>query len=134
MAKPTLIYDGKCSVCTRAANWVRENADGAFELLPCQSAERAERFPEMSEETCMEAMQLIFPDGRRFAGEQALPHLLRRMKGWRWLAAIVELPGLRHASPYVYRFFARHRYMFAAIAAHKRPAEGAACGIDKKCD
>ena len=61
-------------------------------------------------------MQLVTQDGRVYSGEQALPPLMDLMTGWRWLARILRLPGIRHASPAAYRWF-------ASTATPSRPAE-----------
>ena len=70
---------------------------GALETLPCQHEDRARRFPEISREQCLAAMQLVTQDGRVYSGEQALPPLMDLMTGWRWLARILRLPGIRPA-------------------------------------
>lgn len=123
MSRATLIYDGECPFCRRAAAWAMKHArHGALETLPCQHEDRARRFPEISREQCLAAMQLVTQDGRVYSGEQALPPLMDLMKGWRWMARILRLPGIRHASPAAYRWFAKHRYALAALAGRRRDA------------
>jgi predicted DCC family thiol-disulfide oxidoreductase YuxK len=134
MDRVTLIYDGECPFCRRAAAWVRNNArENELETLPCQDEKRERRFPEISREQCMRAMQLVMPDGRVFSGEEALPPLMERMKRWRWVARVLRWPGIRHVSPAAYGWFARHRYALAAIVGHNR---GGSCNTetDKPCD
>ncbi len=128
MKQATLIYDGECPFCRRAAAWVLRRArPGAIEALPCQDRERERRFPGITFEKCMAAMHLVTHDGQVFAGEAALPPLMERLRGWRWLAAVLRWPGIRHASPAVYRWFARHRYALAGLAGHPR---GESCTTD----
>ncbi|MCP4640873.1 MAG: DUF393 domain-containing protein [bacterium] len=115
----TLVYDGTCPLCTGAAEWVSRRAfAGTIETLPCQDDRRASRFPNVSEAACSEAMQLALPDGTVYSGEQAFPHLLRLLRGWRWLAWVFRIPGVSLVSPYVYRWLARHRYALSAILGH----------------
>ena len=103
--RATLIYDGECPFCRRAADWAARHArKGAIETLPCQAEDREKRFPDIDREECMRAMQLVMPDGRVYSGEQALPPLMERMKGWRWVARVLRWPGIRHASPAAYRW------------------------------
>src|SRR2546428_8826139 len=55
-----LIYDGECAMCRASALWLMRLAmsGGALEILPCRSAPRRARFPQISDEACMTAMQL----------------------------------------------------------------------------
>src|SRR5436853_5053689 len=102
----TLIYDGECAMCRASALWLMRLAmsGGALEILPCRSAPRRARFPQISDEACMTAMQLVLPDGRVLTGADAVPELLRRIRGLGWLAAPFALPGVR---PLARRFSAR---------------------------
>ena len=119
-APAVLIYDESCPLCTGAARWVRNNAiPGAVETLPCQDPARAERFPEIEEERCMEAVQLVLPDGTRYEAEQVLPPLFRRLRRWRWLAAVFRVPGVALIAPRVYSWVARHRHELSVLAARK---------------
>ncbi len=104
-APAVLIYDGECAMCRASALWVMRLAlaGAALEILPCRSAPRRARFPQISDEACATAMQLVLPDGRVLAGADAAPELLRRIRGLGWLAALFALPG---ASPLARRFYA----------------------------
>jgi len=53
---------------------------GTLEILPCRSAPRRARFPQVTDEQCLTAMQLVLPDGRVLAGADAMPELLRRIR------------------------------------------------------
>ena len=101
----TLIYDGECAMCRASALWVMRLAlsRGALEILPCRSEPRRARFPQVSDTACTEAMQLALPDGRVLAGADAVPALLRRIRGLGWLATLFALPG---AGPVARRFYA----------------------------
>lgn len=106
-----LVYDGHCPICQGGMRWVERHAlPGRFEFLPCQSAERSRRFPWMSETACLEALQLVLPDGRVLAGDRAIPEVLRRLRGWRWVAMMFRLPGMGLVAPRVYGWVARNRY------------------------
>ena len=107
----TLIYDGECAMCRASALWIMRRAldAGTLEILPCRSAPRRQRFPQVTDEQCMTAMQLVLPDGRVLAGADAMPELLRRIPRWRWIAALFALPGLRPLARVVYAWIARNR-------------------------
>ena len=135
----TLIYDGECAMCRASALWIMRRAldAGTLEILPCRSAPRRARFPQVTDEQCMTAMQLVLPDGRVLAGADAMPELLRRVPRWRrvamlfampellrriprwrWIAALFALPGLRPLARVVYAWIARNRMRVS-------------CGIDR---
>ncbi len=133
LASGVLIYDGECPICQRAVRWVKKAmVPGTIELMPCQDPERSTRFPEMPQAQCMEAMQFVTPTGEVLSGTDALPHILRRMRGWRWLAWFLELPLIRHLAPPVYRWVARNRYTLSAIVTRKGSKDGAACDINNR--
>jgi predicted DCC family thiol-disulfide oxidoreductase YuxK len=116
----TLIYDGECAMCRASALWIMRRAldAGTLEILPCRSAPRRARFPQVTDEQCLTAMQLVLPDGRVLAGADAMPELLRRVPRWRWVAALFTLPGARPLGRVVYAWIARNRMRVS-------------CGIDR---
>lgn len=110
-ALAVLIYDGECPMCRASALWLMRLAlsGGALEILPCRSPVRRARFPQVSEDACLAAMQLVLPDGRVLAGADAVPELLRRIPGWGWLATVFALPGVRPLARRAYAWIARNR-------------------------
>lgn len=111
-----LIYDGNCSVCSTAVDWIREKQKkDAFEMLPCQSPEVKKRFPDVKQEICMRSVQLILPDGSIRSGEKAVPEVLKRLKRYGAAAALFRLPGVGIAARVLYRWFSRHRYQIAHL-------------------
>lgn len=109
--KPVLIYDGECPVCIRAVDWIRARSDpDAFEFLSCHADELAKRFPRIEKSACLQAMHLILPDGSVLIGEQAMPEILRRLRGYRRLACLLRLPGADVLTRAFYRWFARRRH------------------------
>ena len=106
-----LIYDADCPMCRASALWLMRLALSGrqLEILPCRSDVRASRFPQVSEDACLTAMQLVLPDGRVVAGADAVPELLRRIRGLAWLATVFALPGVRPIGRRVYAWVARNR-------------------------
>ena len=111
-----LIYDGNCPVCKAAVKWIKENEKkGAFEFLPCRSKARRERFPLVTEELCMDAIQLVLPGGKVLPGEKAMPEILKRLKRYAAASDLFRLPGSDILSGTFYRWFADRRYRIARI-------------------
>ncbi|MGH7416656.1 MAG: thiol-disulfide oxidoreductase DCC family protein [Candidatus Rokuibacteriota bacterium] len=111
MERAVLIYDGDCAMCRGSALWLMRRAKVAdlLEILPCRSRPRRERYPQLSDEACMQAMQLVLADGRILSGADAVPELLRRVRGWRWVASVFGLPPLLPFTRRLYAWIARHR-------------------------
>ena len=110
-APAVLIYDGECAMCRASALWLMRLAlsRGELEILPCRAVSRRTRFPQISDEACMTAMQLVLPGGCTLAGADAVPELLRRIRGLGWLATVFALPGARPIARRVYGWIAKNR-------------------------
>ena len=111
LAPATLIYDADCSMCRASALWLMRRAlsSGALEILPCRSGVSRRRFPQVTEEACLTAMQLVLADGRILSGADAVPELLRRIRGWGWVAGVFSVPLVRPVARRVYGWIARNR-------------------------
>ena len=121
MTAAVVIYDGTCGLCQGSVAWLSRRAvPGRFEFLPCQAAERRARFPWMEERACLEAIQLVLPDGRALSGAAAIPEILRRLRGWRLLAPFFWLPGVGFLARPLYRWVARHRHWISRLPGSPR--------------
>lgn len=111
MERAVLIYDGDCAMCRGSALWLmrRAKVGNLLEILPCRSRPRRERYPQLSDDACMQAMQLVLADGRILSGADAVPELLRRVRGWRWVASAFGLPPLLPFTRRLYAWIARNR-------------------------
>jgi predicted DCC family thiol-disulfide oxidoreductase YuxK len=87
----------------------RARVGGLLEILPCRSGPRRARYPQISDAVCMQAMQLVLPDGRILSGADAVPELLRRVRGWRWVASLFGLPPVLPLTRRVYAWVAKNR-------------------------
>ncbi len=114
--RAVLIYDGNCPICSSTIAWIRENEqENAFEMLPCRSEERTKKYSFVREEACIQAMQLVLPDGKVLVGEQALPEILKRLRRYRAAANLFKLPGSNALARAFYQWFAGRRYDIAKI-------------------
>ncbi len=119
--KAVLIYDGNCPVCGKTVAWIKGNAKkGAFEMIPCQSETVQQRFPSIERAVCMQAMQLVLPDGAVLSGEKALPEILKRLRRYGPAARLFKLPGSEILSRAFYRWFADRRYHIARLLFRKK--------------
>jgi predicted DCC family thiol-disulfide oxidoreductase YuxK len=119
--RAVLIYDGNCPVCEKTVAWISDNAQkGGFEMLPCQAEAMKQRFPSIKRTVCMQAMQLVLPDGAVLSGEKALPEILKRLRRYGPAAALFKLPGSGILSRAFYRWFADNRYHIARLLFPKK--------------
>ena len=113
--KAVLIYDDRCSLCRGCMKWIELHAirEDAFEFIPCQSNERRTRFPDMTDETCLKSFQLALPDNRILAGDKALPEVLNRLKGFKWLSVLFKVPVIRVFLYAIYRWVSNNRFIIS---------------------
>ena len=113
---PILIYDGECSVCRSAMDWIRARmSPGAFEFLSCHDESLSARFPFLDKSACLRAAHLILPDGKVLAGEKAAPEVFLRIPAYRWVASLLRAPGGQLFSHFLYRWFARRRHAISSL-------------------
>ena len=113
--RPTLVYDGSCGLCTDAAGLVRRWDRGRrLDVVPFQDDARVARFG-IPVPAVAAALHLLLPDGRVYAGADAVPPLVRLLPGKRWLGWPWAVPGVARLA----------RRVYAVIAARRRCAAGA---------
>ncbi|MGH7539120.1 MAG: thiol-disulfide oxidoreductase DCC family protein [Gemmatimonadales bacterium] len=107
--RATLIYDGECGMCrfavARVRVWDREHR---IALVPFQDQQAVARFG-IGLPALAAAMHLVLPDGRVYAGADAVPEILKILPGKRWFAWGFAVPGVRPIARYVYRRIAERR-------------------------
>ena len=107
-ARPTLIYDGECGICTRWVRYWERLTRGRVDYRPYQDA--AEDYPSIPRDDFRHAIQFIEADGRQYAGAAATYRVLRYAPGrggWWWCYSHVS--GFAPAAEWAYNFFARRR-------------------------
>ncbi len=113
MDKPILIYDGHCGFCkVWLQYWQRLTGD---RIAYAASQDVAESFPQIPREDFANSVQLVFPDGERFSGAEAVYRTLQ-IAGSPWtLWAYQHVPGFAVVSELGYRTIARHRSFFYEV-------------------
>ncbi|MGA9521901.1 MAG: DUF393 domain-containing protein [Myxococcaceae bacterium] len=108
----TVLYDGECRFCSKAARQLRSLTAGEVMLLSFRDPGVLQRFPGITEEACNKAMHFVRSDGRVFKGAEAAVQALRG----RWFgkaAYVYYVPGIRQVSDAVYAVIARYRFRIA---------------------
>src|SRR3989442_4640894 len=108
---PTLICDGECGFCQRSVDWLRRwDRDHRIALVLFQDEARVAAY-DVPLPALAAAMHLVLPppDGRVFAGADAVPQLLRLLPGKRWLAWGFHIPGVPPLARRLYAWIARRR-------------------------
>jgi len=110
IAEPTLIYDGECGICQQAVALLRRwDREQRLVYVPFQDGARIARFG-IALPALAAAMHLVLPDGRVYAGADAVPELLRLLPGKRWLAPLFWIPGVLPVARRIYAWTARRRH------------------------
>jgi predicted DCC family thiol-disulfide oxidoreductase YuxK len=111
MDLPTLVYDGHCNFCRRQATRLATWSGGHIKLESFHEPGVLERY-HLTREACEDAMQLVLPDGRIFAGAAAAAGAIRLNPLLAWLGWFYAVPGIKQVSDAVYRWVARNRFRF----------------------
>jgi predicted DCC family thiol-disulfide oxidoreductase YuxK len=103
-----VLYDGACGFCKWTLAWLlRLDRDRRLRPLALQREEADPFLAGLEPEVRMASFHLVTPDGRRLSGGEALPALLRLLRGGRLPAALLDrLPTLTDAG---YRWIAANR-------------------------
>jgi len=114
--RPTLVFDGSCGFCRDTVALVaRRDRARRIELVPFQDAERVSRLG-LSGPAVAAALHLVLPDGRVFAGADAVAELFRLLPRLGWAARLFDLPGMRPLARRGYAWVARRRHCLVPAA------------------
>jgi predicted DCC family thiol-disulfide oxidoreductase YuxK len=109
--KATVIYDGSCRFCAGNLPWLyRLDWRGRFDSLPYRSEKVYDRFPSLSREKCERAIHVVFPDGKIYAGADALREIFLQLPLLAIAGAVMAIPPLPWISRNLYRLLAPYRH------------------------
>ena len=110
-------------MCMRWMGRVRSwDSNGVFEYLPLQDPSIPDRFPDLTSDALEREMHVIGPEGRVWAGAEAVERIVALLPLGRWISWIFALPLARPIADRVYRWVAANR---------SRMGCGEHCGIDR---
>ncbi len=114
--KPLVIYDASCQLCRRwIARWHARTGD-RIEYRPLQEPGLLRRLG-VPLSDALRAVQLVTPDGKRYAGADAVLRALGQTPGLRLVTRLARLPLARWVAEWVYRRVARHRGLAGRVDA-----------------
>jgi predicted DCC family thiol-disulfide oxidoreductase YuxK len=125
-----ILYDGQCRFCTEGSRrleaWMRR---ACVERADFHLPSVLDRFPGLAHEKCMQRLHLVAPDGRVFAGVEAIVRALATRPLLGRLALLYFVPGLRQLLDGLYKVIAAHRYRLMGRAVAAGECEGGTCSI-----
>ena len=110
IAKPVIVFDGVCHLCTGFAKFViRHDSDGRFLFLAAQSARGEVLYRRLGLKADDWDSNLLILDGRVYTELDAFVEISRRFGGfWRLTRVLYALP--RPLRDWLYNRIARNRY------------------------
>lgn len=121
-----VIYDGACGFCSASvAMLARMDAGQRFVMLSLHDPRARELLSERSHEDLMREMHLVEPDGRWYAGAEAVRVIARRLPLLWGVAMYLHLPGTLGLWQKLYAAVARRRYRIS----QRLNCNGDACAV-----
>ena len=128
--RPVVLFDGHCTFCTQQAGNLRKFArSDALEMRDFQADGALDAFPGVTYDQCMQAMQLIKPDGRVYSGFEAAVHAVATRRIIGWVAYLYYVPGLKQLFDALYRVIARNRYELIKKQVDEHGCDGGTCSL-----
>ncbi len=103
-----MLYDGTCAFCLRAVKKWQKKTGAVIAYQPYQTS--LPQFPQVSENACKKAVQLITPEGTVYTGAHAVFKAFDLSGNYRLLHALYHsVPLFGTISEAVYAWAARNR-------------------------
>ena len=106
-----LLYDEDCSLCVRFQAGVKKrDRNNLIEPVGFMDPRIPRIVPRMSREDLLNSFHLIFPDGKTFSGNNAMPEILLLLPSLKIIGWVLKyLPGVKFFSEKIYVWVASHR-------------------------
>ncbi len=102
---------------------------GSVERVDFQQPNALNRFPGLTLEMCMQRLHLVTPDGRVFAGVDAIAQAVMTRPVLGKFAALYYVPGLRWLLDLLYRIIAANRYRIMGKQVAAGHCDGGTCSL-----
>lgn len=120
-ARPLLVFDGDCAVCTSVARWAERHLGGRADVAPWQRLDLAPLG--LTEADVATAMYWVDGTGRTWRGHLGTGRMLQAFGGaWRPLGWLARTPPTSWLAGPLYRLVAANR--------HRLPGSTPACRLD----
>ncbi len=108
----TVVYDTDCGVCQASIAWLRKrDRRGVLRYL----GNDAEPLPAgVTLEETNHTVVVLEEDGRKYVRAEAVVRLLRELRGYKALAALLSAPGMKALANFGYDQFAKRRHRISA--------------------
>jgi predicted DCC family thiol-disulfide oxidoreductase YuxK len=114
MSRLTVLFDGTCNLCRGSVQGVKRfDAARRIEFLDLHHPSARERFPQVNREEAMRSMQAVDSNGNVSTGSNAWARIGMLLPGWKWVAWILLVPGIRFMAGTFYAWIARNRYRWS---------------------
>ncbi len=110
-ARPVVFFDGACPLCRREiAHYRRLDKAARLHWVDAASATGTLSAHGLAFETAMAELHVLDVTGHWQRSIDAFMVIWSHLPGYRWLARLVAVLGLRHPLGFAYRHFAAWRY------------------------
>ncbi|QYR23404.1 DUF393 domain-containing protein [Paenibacillus sp. sptzw28] len=110
-----ILYDGTCNLCIATVRRIKElHSSADLRFVSIQSLEEnKETIPGIEAiplEQLLAKLHVVERSGALYAGADGIVRILRTSAGFKWLAPLYRIPGMRGSADALYRYIAARRY------------------------
>jgi predicted DCC family thiol-disulfide oxidoreductase YuxK len=111
-----VLYDARCSVCTRARDWLGRQAKYVpMDFVAAGSAEARRRFPTLDPAATLEEMTVVGDGGEVYLGAKGWVICLWALREYRALALELGKPARLATARRFVAWFSRNRFRFGLV-------------------
>lgn len=126
----SMLYDGRCRICTGQAELAaRYDDDRRLELLDMNDPAAQARFPQITPADAQRELHLVAPDGSIERGATAVRRILLLLPALRLFGELMRLPGAMALANPLYRLVAENRYLLGGRVEH---CEDGSCSLHQQ--